>query len=275
MKVDSGPGRIVANEESIKKREEFMEKGLYILLGLPNATAVQQEMDALYGAFKSATYARGEAILTQKLKERGAWRETVAYQDPTTGARAGLGPAITLGFDDLAVIVNGSEDDAIAMKPFDKCFTKENILRSWQKVGFVPFTRSCMTDKKVRHELGQQDKNDSIESLKKGYDNLVELTRQHGFNAGVFDASIPMAARLKRVLDEEEQVKELVERKGAFSTTGLWNVCGSRIGNSGVALRAQKAQLALDASRMASLSQAKKDRHAKHLVNAQQRGLCL
>jgi hypothetical protein len=46
-----------------------LEKGLYILLGLPNATAVQQEMDALYGAFKSALYVRGEAILTHKLKE--------------------------------------------------------------------------------------------------------------------------------------------------------------------------------------------------------------
>ena len=54
----------------------------------------------------------------------------MAYQDPTTGARAELGPAITLGFDDLAVIVKGSEDDAIAMKPFVKCFRKDNILRS-------------------------------------------------------------------------------------------------------------------------------------------------
>jgi hypothetical protein len=45
----------------------------------------------------------------------------VAYQDPTTGARAELGLAITHGFDHLAEIVNESEDDAIAMKPFVEC----------------------------------------------------------------------------------------------------------------------------------------------------------
>jgi hypothetical protein len=48
LKVDSGPGRIIANLESISKRAEFLELGLLILMGLPNATSVNQEMDALY-----------------------------------------------------------------------------------------------------------------------------------------------------------------------------------------------------------------------------------
>jgi hypothetical protein len=34
----------------LAKREELFERGLIILMGLPNATSVQQEMDALYGA---------------------------------------------------------------------------------------------------------------------------------------------------------------------------------------------------------------------------------
>ena len=71
LKVDSGPGRIIANLENITKRAEFLEMGLLILMGLPNATSVNQEMDALYGPFKSATYARGEIILTQRLRTRG------------------------------------------------------------------------------------------------------------------------------------------------------------------------------------------------------------
>ena len=71
LKVDSGPGRIIATMESITKRAEFLEMGLLILMGLPNATSVNQEMDVLYGAFKSATYARGEIILTQRLRMRG------------------------------------------------------------------------------------------------------------------------------------------------------------------------------------------------------------
>ena len=55
LKIDSGPGRIIANLESVTKRAEFLEMGLLILMGLPNATSVNQEMDALYGAFKSAS----------------------------------------------------------------------------------------------------------------------------------------------------------------------------------------------------------------------------
>ena len=74
LKLDSGPGRIVASHASILKREQYFDMGLIILAGLPNSTSVQQEMDALYGPFKSATYARGEHVLMEKIKERGiAW----------------------------------------------------------------------------------------------------------------------------------------------------------------------------------------------------------
>ncbi|KAI2492280.1 hypothetical protein MHU86_22287 [Fragilaria crotonensis] len=76
LKLDSGPGRIVASHESISKREAFLEMGLIILSGLPNSTSVQQEMDALYGPFKSASYARGEMILIEKIKNRGMLRAT-------------------------------------------------------------------------------------------------------------------------------------------------------------------------------------------------------
>jgi hypothetical protein len=56
LKLDAGPGRIVSSEIVLAKREALFERGLIIILGLPNATSVQQEMDALYGPFKSATY---------------------------------------------------------------------------------------------------------------------------------------------------------------------------------------------------------------------------
>jgi hypothetical protein len=72
LKVDSGSGRIIANRSSISKRAEFLELGLLILMGLPNATSVNQEMDALYyGASKPVTYARGKIILTERLQMRG------------------------------------------------------------------------------------------------------------------------------------------------------------------------------------------------------------
>jgi hypothetical protein len=60
LKLDSGPGRIVASHASISKREEFRKMGLLLLSSLPKN-----------GPFKSATYARGKQLLTQKMKEQG------------------------------------------------------------------------------------------------------------------------------------------------------------------------------------------------------------
>ena len=68
LKLDAGPGRIVSSEVVLAKREELFEHGLIIIMGLPNATSVQQEMDALYGPFKSSMYACGEKVVQQKLR---------------------------------------------------------------------------------------------------------------------------------------------------------------------------------------------------------------
>ena len=42
LKVDAGPGRIVSSAVTLAKREALFERGLIILMGLPNATSVQQ-----------------------------------------------------------------------------------------------------------------------------------------------------------------------------------------------------------------------------------------
>jgi hypothetical protein len=54
LKVDSGPGRISTAAENLIFREKALHLGLIILLGLPNSTAVTQEMDDIFGAFKTA-----------------------------------------------------------------------------------------------------------------------------------------------------------------------------------------------------------------------------
>lgn len=100
----------------------------------PNATSVQQEMDALYGPFKSATYARGEQVVQEKLRVRGLARRN--------GERLPCA-VLNLDFSDLPTIVTGTADDINSNRPFNTHFTKEKILWSWAKVGFVPFTRSC------------------------------------------------------------------------------------------------------------------------------------
>ena len=119
LKLDAGPVRIVLSEIVLAKREEFFERGLIIIMGLPNATSVQQEMDALYGPFKTATYSRGEKVLQQKMKERGLARRNGQQLSSAV---------LNLDFSDLPTIVNGTAADAIADKPFDLHFNKEKIL---------------------------------------------------------------------------------------------------------------------------------------------------
>jgi hypothetical protein len=67
LKVDTGAGRIVLSATILAQCEALFERGLIILTGLPNATSVQQEMDALCGPFKSTTYACGEKVMQEKL----------------------------------------------------------------------------------------------------------------------------------------------------------------------------------------------------------------
>ena len=265
LKLDSGPGRIVASYDSIILREALAEKGLIIMSGLPNATSVQQEMDALYGAFKSATYDRGEMVLMEKMKERGV----AARNGNVREAAAAASSILTLGFEDLATIVNGHADDDISRRPVDKNFTKEKIIQAWEKVGFVPFTRNCLSSKKVRHELGETTANVALEDLQVQYDALVSAAERQGLNEGVFDAAIPVSRKLARVHDEDEQVKQLLEQKGAFSASALWNICGTRVGNARVALRAQKEQIAMNEAKISKQSQSRLDRQAKVLHNAQ------
>jgi hypothetical protein len=259
LKLDAGPGRIVASEESITRRSEFKEKGLLILMGLPNATAVQQEMDDLYGPFKSATYARAENVVSEKLKERGVARRN--GQD--------VKAIVSLNFTDLPNIVNGKDGDPINERPFVHMFTEAKILHSWEKIGFVPFTRNCLHHPKVRSELGQKETNTDLEELQVRYNRLTEEAEQAGFNRGVFDAEIPVARPVERVDDEDEQVKQLVEQKGAFSASALWNICGTRIGNAAVTLRAQKMLLAAEEEQKAKVAKEKEDANNKKLAKAQ------
>jgi hypothetical protein len=75
----------------------------------------------------------------------------------------------------------------------------------------------------------------SLRLLHAKYVNLVAVVEDQGLNQGVFDASISVAVRLERSVDEDEQVRQLLAQKGAFSASALWNVCGTRVGNARVA----------------------------------------
>jgi hypothetical protein len=47
LKMDAGPERIVLSGHILARREALIKRGLSMITGLPNATSIQQKMDAL------------------------------------------------------------------------------------------------------------------------------------------------------------------------------------------------------------------------------------
>ena len=84
----------------------------------------------------------------------------------------------------------------------------------------------------------------------------MERAKNAGINPpGIFDAAISVAQPLTRPTDEDEQVRQLVAQKGAFSASTLWNVCGTRVANSRVVIRAQREQLAINDAKFTMVEQ--------------------
>jgi hypothetical protein len=99
----------------------------------------------------------------------------------------------------------------------------EKVLSSCAKVGFVPFNCRCLENPKVRNELGQDERNEGLESLQVLFDEVIGGIKSvgRGFNPGIFDASIPVAVCLKRAETEALRVEELLKIVKAFSVNGI------------------------------------------------------
>jgi hypothetical protein len=125
-----------------------------------------------------------------------------------------------------------------------------------------------LKDKKVRKELGQHTEDEALENLQHKYDLLCDSIEGDHFNPGIFDASIPTAAHVNRAETEEEQVEELLKAGKAFSASGQWNMCESRIGNAGVTIKAQKRQLELNENARLKVANKKNEAQSKVLEKA-------
>lgn len=129
---------------------------------------------------------------------------------------------------------------------------------------------SCLKNPKVRKELGQHTRDEVLEDLQLRYDVLVDNVEAAGFNPGVFDAVVPSAVHVDRAVTAEQQVEELLKSGKAFSASGQWNMCNSRIGNAGVTLMAQKRQLAMNEEARLKVVEKKNQASSKALQKAQQ-----
>ena len=126
--VDSGPGRL--NIEMLAKMKLL---GFYLLPGVPNTTHITQATDQNYGRFKSV-YRQNLAKLTE---HQQLTKKTIQPMD-------------------IPLLVFGGLDDAVDIElqnSFSSAFGFEQNQRVWNKIGFHPFTRNCLLNNMVRHEV--------------------------------------------------------------------------------------------------------------------------
>lgn len=122
---------------------------------------------------------------------------------------------------DLSIMIDGEEGDTPSEQPFSYCFQPRRICQAFENVGWVPFTRKCLTNSKVCHELGQTNRNEKLEQLAVEYKEAAKAAERKGCNP-VFQLEISRARKLEVKATEEEQIQELVKQKAAFKASGIW-----------------------------------------------------
>ena len=302
IKTDSGQGRLAATLDSVKFRESMWEQGVYIVLGLPNSTSVSQEMDQLYQTFKGKCRSKTLALFAEKLSKRSTCiqvaKETLKNlgysqiesdtaseltqhepqsqsqekSEDITKALKELTDALkppTLNNTDLAYIVNGREGEKLHLRPFDMTFTEERIMKCNAKVGFVPFTRACLKNKNVRHELGQKESNDDTEKVVNEYYLAKRELKDLGFRTeGIFDVQLSTATSLKRKEREEDQSRTLLKKKGAFSASAIYTNLGTMCVSSPSITKVQRMQLEQEQALKEAALQKKQIGNDKKLAGA-------
>lgn len=257
IKSDSGPGRQCKSQRSIKFRRDMHLEGVHIFPGLPNTTSCTQEMDDIFQQFKGDCDTQAQEVFARKTYEKAAAVEYKAKEKELARERGeAIAPEVEgirvsvahLTNDDLPEILNGKPGEPIDKRPFDKNFTPGKIFRCWMNIGWTPFTRNALKHKKVRHMLGDGGANsemkETLESVVEQYAKLKGEIKEYGINDFVFRSSIQVHKKHPSTAKtEEEQIKTLVEGKGAFSAGGQWCAMGFQLLGSRALVRAQLIQV--------------------------------
>ena len=122
--------------------------GIYFWPGVPNGTEATQEMDQMFGTFKSICYDNRELLYESRLAE--------------------FGVDAVLSFDDIGSIIFGgdvplSEGETVKLQnAFVKGFSPELIRGAREKCGYVPLTRAALTHSRVRHQIIEKVGEDGV-----------------------------------------------------------------------------------------------------------------
>ena len=278
MKTDSGPGRLSIEADSLQFRTEMAEKGVHILLSLPNATAATAEMDQLYTKYIPRCKRSTLRVVSRKLTARAEARRRAKNEDhddivdeqedivdadvevlgDDEVAKCGDGGGtndvtsdsqkakkicnVSITNLDLGNIVNGFSDDPIELRPFDYSFRRGTIVNTWKAVGFVPMTANAVNDPKVRYELGDGGAPEKVqrrmEALEKEYAVSGKKLTAIGMNGHLLDAEMPKVVKQAPISDTSEAKIQKMVDEGVVGKAGKWFKVGVCVANGKEVLEA-------------------------------------
>ena len=267
VKTDAGPGRLSKEAESVLFREQMAEKGVHILLSLPNATSCTAEMDQLFEKFKPACSKSALRLAARKMQSRMEVRvaekgdkvnESYCNNDDKNPIDQGVldkhqgrSSICNVSFTnlDLGNLVNGWPDDPIELRPFDCHFNPERIIKTWLAVGFMPMTGNAAKNSKVRYELGEggapPDAAVRMSALHESYKKAGYALTDIGLNGAMLDIELPKVKVAPVFVDDEEKIKHIVENRLINKAGGLYKT-GLIVANCRVVVEAAKRIAELD-----------------------------
>eukprot|EP00536_Pseudo-nitzschia_multiseries_P003558 jgi/Psemu1/8094/gm1.8094_g len=173
--VDSSPGR------SDPELHQLMSaKGFLLIAGVPNTIHVTQVTDVSFNPFKTAFCCNKKKLHAYRRSKKS----TVKTVDI---------PALVFGYKESRTLQLRSS--------FEEGFAPAVNRVCWAKIGIAPFTRKCLGDRNVAHELmtlangminvDADPKIVALLELERRNRIAVQTLVDHGFNGGVYAKNAP------------------------------------------------------------------------------------
>eukprot|EP00536_Pseudo-nitzschia_multiseries_P000250 jgi/Psemu1/546/gm1.546_g len=202
--VDSGPGRL-----NPKLLQLLSRKGFILLPGVPNTTHITQVTDQNFGPFKTAFRDNRKKLHASRCAER----RTVKMFDI---------PSLVFGY---------RENWSLSLRSaFEEAFCPAASKACWRKIGISPFTRNCLGNRNVVHQLmmlsdGSIDLDAdpaTVQLLDLEFRNVnaIATLKEHGFAGEVFFKQAPRnygknsIATLPNTRARQDQIQEAKNTPG-------------------------------------------------------------
>jgi len=257
LKADSGPGR---------KNTDLMAylrvRGFYLIPGLPNSTHVTQEMELLIGALKSVFYQNLEKLTRGCLMRKRAV--------PSGAEIVGL-----LLFGGLFLCNDPNENiDVQFINAFQVAGNKEKVRGYFEKIGFAPFTRKYLENKRVRHDSSNDPMAEEYDALEHHNATACGVLDVFGYDGSLLLAKVD---RKVRATDEQPITRSAIGERAAalagavthgqqFKVTGGHHLTSNDFLMADALVNLEKEQKALTLERKARLKQQQQYENALPLL---------